>query len=80
MKHYFRTAFNNGSVKTMGSRIPSNNYTNLNTINFKCLQEMANKGIACAQIGCDLFGIEYDSKKEPEVQTKIRKETIGFKV
>lgn len=41
---------------------------------------MANKGIACAQIGCDLFGIKYDSKKEPEVQTKIRKETIGFKV
>ena len=78
--HYFRTAFIIGAGYTLGSRIASNILSNLNSINIICLQEMANKGIACAQIGCDLFGIEYDSKKEPEVQTKIRKETIGFKV
>lgn len=80
MKHYFRTAFIIGAGYTLGSRIASNILSNLNSINVMCLQEMANKGIACAQIGCDLCGIKYDSKKEPEVQTEIRKETIGFKV
>lgn len=80
MKHYFRTAFIIGAGYTLGSRIASNILSNLNSINIMCLQEMANKGIACAQIGCDLCGIKYDSKKEPEVQTEIRKETIGFKV
>lgn len=80
MKHYFRTAFIIGVGYTLGSRIASNILSNLNSINTMCLQEMANKGIACARIGCDLCGIKYDSKKEPEVQTKMRKETIGFKV
>lgn len=79
MKHYFRTAFIIGAGYTLGSRIVSNILSNLDSINIICLQEMANKGIACAQIGCDLCGIKYDSKKEPEVQTEIRKETIGFK-
>ena len=80
MKHYFRTAFIIGAGYTLGSRIASNILSNLDSISTMYLQKMANKGVACAQIGCDLFGIEYDSKKEPEVQTKIRKETIGFKV
>lgn len=80
MKYYFRTAFIIGAGYTLGSRIASNILSNLNSINTMCLQKMANKGIACAQIGCDLCGIKYDSKKEPEVQTEIRKETIGFKV
>lgn len=71
MKHYFRTAFIIGVGYTLGSRIASNILSNLNSINTMCLQEMANKGIACAQIGCDLCGIKYDSKKEPEVQTKM---------
>lgn len=80
MKHYFRTAFIIGAGYILGSRISSNILTNLNLINIMCLKEMVNKGIECAQIGCDWSGIKYDSKKEPEVQTEIRKETIGFKV
>ena len=80
MKYYFRTAFIIGAGYTLGSRIASNVLSNLNSINSICLQKLANKGYACAQMGCDLCGIKYDSKKEPEVQTEIRKETIGFKV
>lgn len=80
MKHYFRTAFIIGAGYTLGSRIASNILSNLSSIFIMCLQEMANKDVVSAQIVCDLCEIKYDSKKEPEVQTEILKETIGFKV